>query len=208
MAGVLIALAINAWWSRVQDRETEDKSLREIRASLANDLHDMRENIGYQQRAAASSDALRAHLRSGKPYLDTLDALFGHVLTETFSVRDEAAYETLKQRGMETITNDSLRVAVGRVYGVRYPTVIGGKERVTKYFFERIIPFYDANFQDIEPLRSATPVDYAKLAASTEYRALLDWSVYMHTLLVTAEGALAEDVSTLIALIDAELAGR
>lgn len=130
------------------------------------------------------------------------------MLIETFSVRDEAAYETLKRRGMETITNDSLRVAVGWVYGVQYPIVVGGKERVTRYFFDRIIPYYDAHFQDIEPLQRATPVDYAALLTSTEYRALLDWSVYTHTMIGGAERALGEEVTALVALIDAELAER
>lgn len=58
VVGVLIALAINAWWSRVQDRKVEAQSLREVRAALVNDLDDIRVNVEYHQRAASSSDAL------------------------------------------------------------------------------------------------------------------------------------------------------
>ena len=206
--GVLTAVAINAWWVGMQERDLEMQSLRELHAALTNDLVDIRSNIASHRRADASARLLRAHLRAGGAYADTLDAHFGRVLGATFTIRDEAAYETLKQRGMATITDDSIRTTIGRVYGMEYPRVVGFQGSATDMTLRDVVPFYNANFGDLRLFQTATPVDYPALQASVEYAAILDWLVMMHAGQAGQMEALEAEVVTLIALLDDELRTR
>ena len=206
--GVLTAVALNAWWVGMQERDLETRSLRELRAALTNDLVDIRGNIARHSRGDASARLLQAHLRAGGPYADTLDAHFGRVLGASSTIRDEAAYETLKQRGMETITDDPVRTAVGRVYGMEYPRVISFQRSSTELVLRQVVPFYTANFRDLRLFQTATPVDYPALQASVEYAALLDWLVMMHAGQASQMETLEAEVVTLLALLDDELRAR
>ncbi|WP_412069194.1 hypothetical protein [Rubrivirga sp. IMCC43871] len=208
VAGVLIALALNAWWQGRQDHALETHTLRELRAALLNDLTDVQVNVGFHSRASASAHLLREHVRARGPYADTLDAHLGHILGATFTIRDEAAYETLKQRGMETISNDSVRVAIGRVYGVEYPRVIGFQQTATDFMLTQVFPFFTQRFRDLSLYVSATPVDYPSLLDSTEFAGHLDWAVRINGAQAAMMGTLEAEITALIALLDDELATR
>ena len=206
--GVLTAVALNAWWQGRQDRALETRSLREVRDALARDLPDIRWNAGFHERSRDSARLLREHLRARRPYSDTLDAHFGHVLGSTFSIRDETAYETLKQRGLDTVTDDSLRVAIGHVYGVSYPALILNQAWLGTYVHEQEVPFYGAHFRDLRWGETATPVDYDALLDATEYAAILDWGTGQDAFLADWARDLDAEVTALIARIDAELSRR
>lgn len=208
VAGVLIALALNAWWQGRQDHALETHTLRELRAALVNDLADVQVNVGFHRRAAASAHLLREHVRAQAPYSDTLDAHFGRILGATFTIRDEAAYETLKQRGLETISNDSVRVAIGRVYGMEYPRVIGFQQTATDFMLAQVFPFFTQRFRDLSIYESATPVDYPALLASIEFAGHLDWAVNINGGQSAMMETLEAEIAALIALLDEELADR
>ncbi|WP_412061298.1 hypothetical protein [Rubrivirga sp. IMCC45206] len=205
VVGIVIGFQVTAWGQAQQARRVETESLRALRAALANDLEDVRSNAAYHGRFAASAEMLQRHLAAGGPYADTLDVHFGRVMGVTYSVQDRTAYETLKQRGLETITDGALRAEVGRLYGVRYPTVVEFQDRTSSFVFDNVLPYYTAHFRDLVPTQRATPVDYAALAASTEYAVLVDWAAYLHPILVASLLQLEEDVVGLIALLDREL---
>ncbi len=208
VAGVLIALAINAWWQGRQDHALETRTLRELRDALANDLNDIRFNAGLHERAGASARRLREHLRARQPYAKALDADFGNILVSTYSVRDEIAYETLKQRGLGSITHDALRRAIGHLYGVRYPSIMPFQDQAWDFVNTHQIPFYSTHFKDIRFAESATPLDYDALLDSTEFAALLDWRIGMDVFQAELLRKLDTEVASLIALIDEELAQR
>lgn len=206
--GVLTAVALNAWWVGLQQQELETQSLREIRDALQNDHEDILINIRVHERAARSASLLREHIRAQRPYTDTLDAHFASVLTFTLSVRDEAAYETLKQRGMETISNDSVRAAISNVYGVAYPSAMGPQLFARDFFRGQQIPYYQSHFKDIRYFQSATPNNYDALVRSDEYAAMLDLLRGNHSLVVSRLRRLDEAVTALTALLEQELANR
>ena len=208
VAGVVIGFQVTAWGQARTARDTEARSLREIRDALARDLKDVRFNIGYHEQAGASGRLLREHIRERGAYSDTLDAHFGLVLGATYAFRDETAYETLKQRGLDTVTADSLRTAIGHLYGVSYPSVSGFQDLGQVLFEEQQIPFYNAHFEDVSFSETATPVDYDALLDATEFAALLDWHVKMDAIQTQLMRGLEEEATALIARIDAELARR
>lgn len=204
VAGVLIALAANDWAASRQARTVEAGSLRELRAALTNDLRDIRANQLYHAGAEASARLLREHVRLRGPYSDTLDAHFGLLLAASTSIRDEAAYETMKQRGMDIVTDDSLRISIGHLYGVTYPSVSYYQDFAGRFVEQHQIPFYNANFEDARFGVTATPVNYSALLGSTEFVSILDWLVVNNSVLAgMLEGAEAEVVDLIHRLDEA-----
>ena len=208
VVGVVIGFQVTAWGQTQQERRLEIESLRELQTALRNDLPDIRANLSSHERATSSAALLREHLRARRPYADTLDAHFANVLIFTFSVRDEAAYETLKLRGMETVTNDSLRAAIGHVYGVEYPNAVWSQMWVSDFFREQQVPLYLSFFRDIRFFENATPTEYEALMASPEFAAMLDFLIPNHAITAARLRDLEADVTAVIAHLEEELADR
>ena len=208
VAGILIALALNAWWEDRQAHALETRSLRELRDALSNDLKDIRFNAGHHECAEASARRLREHMAARQPYSKALDVDFGNIIIGTYSVRDETAYDTLKQRGLDTIANTALRTGIGHLYGVSYPKILPFQQRTWDFLNTQVMPFYIARFRYIGFPGPATPVDYESLLDSTEFAAMLDLLAAIHGIHARTMRRTESEVTTLITQIDAELARR
>ena len=208
VAGVLLALAANDWAAGRAARRVEAQSLREVRAALQSDLADIRSVLEGNDQVAAPARELRDHFRARRPYHDSLDARFGAILSTTYSTRDLGAYETLKQRGLDTVTDDSLRAAINHLYGVTYPSGIVFQEWGADFFLQEQVPLYNRLFHDVHWGRSATPTDYDALLGSNEFAAVLDWRVDLERQLAEMMRRTESEVEALIGRIDRVLARR
>ena len=206
VAGVLIALAANDWAAGRQARRVEVESLRALRAALSNDLGDIRGNLHNHTNARDGAALLREHIREGRPYSDTLDVYFAYLFTPSWSLRDLAAYETLKQRGMETITSDSLRAEIGQLYGLTYEAALGAQELAYGLVMDQVAPYMDEHFRDHRLWQRWTPISYDEVASSPRFLSLLDRSNIIHGFLVAQLTRLEERTAALITDLDAEVA--
>ena len=206
VAGVLIAFMANDWAAARQDREIEIESLRELRQALLNDLGGI-EQTGEEghRRVANSVGIIQEHLASGRPYEDSLGAHFAWLGTSSVGTRDLTAYETLKQRGLGTVTNDSLRIAIGRLYGMTYETLVQFQEATHQRASHYVIPYLAPRFRDYAVFENATPVDYAALGASPEFQTILANSAFLHSELATLHEDVAAQIRALVTQIDEEL---
>lgn len=206
IAGVLIALAANDWAGARQARQVEVESLRALSAALTNDLVDIRENVHNHTNAGEGAALLREHIREDGPYSDTLDVHFAYLFTPSWSLRDLAAYETLKQRGMETVTNDSLRASIGYLYGYRYEAALGSQALAYGFVTDQVAPYMDDHFRDYRLLENWTPISYDEVASSPRFLSLLDRSAALHGFVAQQMSYMETRVVALIADLDAEVA--
>jgi hypothetical protein len=116
VAGVLIALAIDNWNQSRQDRRDELLILRQLCSELRTDSADAQFNIGNVENARQSALLIKAHLEQGLPYSDSLDVHFGRLGLLPLHLRNAGAYQTLKSRGLDLISNDTLRTAITHLY--------------------------------------------------------------------------------------------
>lgn len=204
--GILIALALNNWNEARLERQREIASLREIQGALGSDLKDIRFNAAFHRQGQASTEIVLRHLREDLPYADSLDRHFGKLLNATFLVESRTAYETLKARGLELISNESLREAVAQLYDVNYQ-VIEHFERIDERMMDRsYFPFYIEHFDDFELFQTATPGDYAALQQHHAFEQMLTWRADMRERTTPTYARLEETVEELIVAIDDEVA--
>ena len=200
IVGVLIALAANNWSQSQSEMAIEIDSLQELRRALQVDVISTEEDIRIHQQAGLSARLLLDHFKDKYPYSDTLGIHFGNLRAITVWVRDETAYETLQLRGMETVTSDTLRSAIGELYGSKWQAALKIQDALRGFTLQRVYPFFIANFEDLE-----SPVDYETLLRSTQFRYLLASLADYHPSVATLLKDSAGDIYELIDMIDYEL---
>ncbi|MEZ5059197.1 MAG: DUF6090 family protein [Saprospiraceae bacterium] len=114
--GILIALQLNNWNSYNQQRETEVKYLKEIKENLIKDVADIDFNINFNKSKLRSNEIIATYLNGEIEAPDSLDFHFSNLLFATRTLVNMSAYENLKTRGLEIITNDSLRQRITKLY--------------------------------------------------------------------------------------------
>jgi hypothetical protein len=209
IAGILIALWVNDWNAQRHQRRAELGLLREIRASVAADLTTVQEVAEALRVSEQRTSSLRDHLRDRSPYADSLDVLFGSMYGFRLSQVNTAPYEALKARGLDLVSDDSLRMAIIRVYETGAAEIRRADEIVTNVSFDVLRPYYLARFRDIQFLEHATPLDYVAVAQDPYFHNLLDYrlTVLRRGVLSRYGGAIA-DMSHLIEALDHELSRR
>ena len=160
--GILIALNLNNWNQNQNTKAIEIKTLQEIHLGLSDDLKDLQFSLEFYRNCKNSSDILISHFNNKLPYNDTLDSHFGKIgLFAVLGVRT-GPFETLKSRGMETITNDSLRLKIAKLYDFHYKTIIEYQNIHIENYSE-IRKMFLNKFKNLIAFESASPINYERL---------------------------------------------
>jgi len=208
--GILIAVAVNAWWENRQDRRVELEALREMRAGLTIDLGDLREDLHRYRRVDRSTRLLLDRIHRGLPLEPGLDTVFGAQLIYRQHLGNSTAYESLRSRGLGLIADDSLRLAVIDFYGLQNSTIALWNGIDTRLVDQDVRPYFHAHFhlRAASPTvpRAAVPLDPAAIARDPAFEGLL--TTRQETIGATIpnyEHAIAEGVR-LEALLDRRIA--
>jgi hypothetical protein len=122
--GILIALQLNNWNNTRQVKKLEVTYLKEIAKHLMMDSVDVQFNIEFNQVRLRAGEMVLQCLYEHEAYSDTMDQHFGNLHYTTRSVMNFSAYETLKARGLDIISDDSLRMMIAELYSFYYHNVI------------------------------------------------------------------------------------
>ncbi|GAB4236674.1 MAG: hypothetical protein Tsb0034_11410 [Ekhidna sp.] len=156
--GILIAYQLNAWKEERNQRATEKHILKEIKTNLTLDLHDLNMNLRGHQRGSSFIDSLKK-ISKRKEYDPNIPVYLSNSLRDYIFVPQTSAFETLKSKGVEIISNDSLRISILRMYDFNYTLL---KELESNYlasqFHPHLLYIVDAYFQsfnvnDLESIR-------------------------------------------------------
>jgi len=202
--GIIVALNINNWNERKNKNILEIKTLYEIKKGFEDDLIDINANINIQQSAIKSGNVLLTHLRNESPMDDSLKFHFANCGMFTIFIARTAPFETLKTRGLDIISNDSIRIQIAKIHDSNYEAIIAFQNRFNNNL-RNYINFLQSNFSDIDFSQSATPINYNQLLQNNEFINLIDlntqskiFSIYYYRLTKT-------QIIELIKNIDQEL---
>ncbi len=121
VVGILLALGINQWNNLRNERELEVKILTEIRKNLDFDLFEINEDITLMDSISRSCDTVLVVMAgTAKPSERFAYELNKLRVTPHFDP-NMSGYELLVSKGVELVTNDSLRKAISGLYESRYP---------------------------------------------------------------------------------------
>ena len=147
-AGVTIAFLLNTWNENQRDTRTETKILTEIRNGLQLDTGDIRVNINGHQWGIEACWYFRS-LAYGTPVADSLaEKNFTLLLRDFISIQNKSGYESLKSKGLELVSDDSLRLEIIGMYDYYFQVI----EKLEEHYVEN--QFYETYFYVLSDLLS------------------------------------------------------
>jgi hypothetical protein len=121
--GITIAFGLDNWKESKKSREAEIKTLIELRSGLQSDLRDAKIDMDIFNDASKACRVYEQNFESTAVNVDSLKHYSDYLINAATFVSNSSAYETLKSRGLETVTNDSLRLQIAELYDVQYENI-------------------------------------------------------------------------------------
>ena len=172
--GITIAIWFNNWNESKKARIVEVKSLIEIKEAISQDLGDIKENIaGFTYRVKLYLMLLN-HIENELPLSEELKNLFPFLQGITTFLSHIGPYETLKSRGIEIITNDTIRNKVSMYYDLEYERIQTNEKQhhnhYNDYIKTALMKHFDLSKPKIEPL------NYEELIKDKEFKQSIYWA--------------------------------
>ncbi len=141
---VISAFALNNWSENRRDEEASVKILTEISNGLEKDLNDIKINIIGHKSGISACKYWRKTLTHQQVNTDSVSTYYFLLTRDFFSVQNNSGYETLKSKGLELITNDSLRFDIISLYEYDYASLKTMEEEYFEMQFQENY-FHDFN---------------------------------------------------------------
>ncbi len=174
--GILIALQINNWnEARKSEKEALDL-LHGLRANTSAIIQDLQQVSKSERDVLESIDIVIDNLSNTKIYNDSLQYHFIYISYLPEMTWKSGAYETLKSKGLDLISNDSLREKIVDLYETEHQRILVLSGDASRYSEVNFYPLFRKYFRvfvydDVmskEEVR-ALPTDYEALVRSNEY---------------------------------------
>lgn len=121
--GVTIAFLANHWNEQRKERIIEEKTLAEIMVELESDIVDIRNNMNGHKLGLDAVALFERYCQGEKVDYDSLSLYYDRLYSDYISITNTTAYETLRSRGIEIITNDRLRADIVELYDFAYEII-------------------------------------------------------------------------------------
>jgi len=215
VTGILIALAVNNWWQNRLKKVEEVKVLKEIKESLEYDKLDILFNINAYKIANRCIDTILSVMEQDRPFRQSLGKYFAGTLITTRFIAREGSFDVLKSKGIELISNDSIKKAIVAMYDARYQYInelqfgLNLPDNVLSLFcldhFD-IVETYTSTEDSTYLPGSMVPHDFEKLKKNRQYRTLLK-SIHSQNmnLLFYYRKNVSEPIENLISDLEAEI---
>lgn len=173
--GITMAIWFNNWNESQKSRKIEIRSLQEVSNAVSKDLQDIEENIfGFTQRVHLY-DLLMNHMDKDLPLSDELEKKLPFFMGTSIFFSNSGPYETLKSRGMEIITNDSIRLEISLYYDFEYEKIQSSEKEHYEHFQQYIKPLLMKNFEFVN--HRPVPLDYEKLMDDFDFKQTVYWAL-------------------------------
>lgn len=206
--GILIAYQLNNWKEIRATRNAEEKMLLEIKANLQLDLIDLTGNRDAHEDALKFIDTLKIIAKTNV-YSDTIPFLIRFSLRDFVFNAQTSAFETLKAKGIQLISNDSIRIRILRLYDFDYETIEKVEEsyephQFTKHYQYLVLNYFDGfdlhKVDDIKPIYPG-----ASWLLRPDVKNRLDLTKTEHNFALSLYNASISEVKSLVKTIDKEI---
>ncbi len=170
--GILIAIQIKGWNEQVKKDKEELKMLLEINIAIEQDLNDITSNIEWQSKSMLSCNTLLKVFKTNMSYNDSLDIHFGQMSNYSNFLVNLGAYETLKSKGIDLISNDSLRISLLSYYEKDIKLAFAFEE-TNESIYPITVEMYYNKFDSWRFLKSAKPRNFELLKVDEKFKSYL-----------------------------------
>lgn len=184
----------------------EKMILKELRSDLIQNLNDINSNIESLKISKKANEIIIYNMENNIQYHDSLDYHFANLYPYLIFSPNETTFNYLKQSGLNSISNDSIRTSISNLYGVQYGIY---KSYESIYFVEHytnyIKPMFIAEFESFVFYRSFKPRNYNQFIKNQEYKRIMTYTADAILTFIFMQSGLKEDAQKLLSDIDKEL---
>lgn len=204
--GILIALQVSNWNQNYQLRQLENKYLKEIKSSLEFDLNDIEFNIDFNKKRLKSNEIILQLANREIDHSDSLQKHFGNLMFTTRTLPNTSAFENLKSKGLELISNDSLRRELTKLYSFYFFNARDFEiQDDHKYQYQTFIPEVSKVIEIVKVWENGKSIDNDKIFDNVEFKNALTINIGLRNEMIRQYIELKEKVVIAIHHINNEL---
>jgi hypothetical protein len=211
--GIMIAVAINNSNEDKKLDRLEIKYLTEIKNNLSSDLADIDFNINFNASKLRSNQVVLQYLNREVQVIDSLDFHLSNLPFSTRTLVNSSGYENLKSKGLEIISNDSLRIKITTLYEFTIHNAVDFETKDDHPFqYDIFIPavfnvlgLENMKMNDNNPSGSAKLNDSRDKEKDNLLKNAINTNILMRTLMLNTYTSLKQEVTETILQIEAEL---
>ena len=175
--GIYGAFAVESWGENNDRRKVEIEILKGCRTELQADLIEINWNLSELNKSSMSISLLIQALENDLPYHDSLASHFNYMFLPMHFVHSTSTFETLRSKGLDIISNDSIRSQLINLYDSQYEFFIQGETEEldqVHYCMKHLLPtrFESSwNYGSANPTFEGEmiPLDFESLKTDTEF---------------------------------------
>lgn len=114
--GILIALQLNNWKENQKLHQLENQIYTELKSDLIQTKNDILNTISQHKAILKANQQLIYAIHDKKTYSDTIYSLLAKTGNDFKIIPKTSAFENLKNIGLNTLSNDSLRIAITNLF--------------------------------------------------------------------------------------------
>ena len=156
--GILIALQINNWNDTRKNQKYEQEILLLINQNLKNDSLALSLELIKAKKATLLTNRLIEQVASGN-YGDSLNYWMGNIISFERFKSQSSAFEVLKSKGIETISDNELQLALISYYDETLYNIHQSLNDVSDSFKTDWIPIIKQDFSDFKWREYCIPID-------------------------------------------------
>jgi hypothetical protein len=213
--GILGAFALNSWNEKSKIEEDELQILQEIQSNLSLDSIDINENYFAHNMAIQLLDSLEEANENNLSDIEV--ALFLHrSLRDYVYIPQLSAFETLKAKGVDLITNDSLRISILRLYDFYYRAMViienDYKPAILiddfKYIIYNNYDRYDIDFENLSSSIVVPKIADNSWLDQSDVKIRLDYARNQHEFYIRYYDEMIQNLDLTVEAIEEELERR
>ena len=119
--GILIALQINSAYEEKKTAELEIKILKELHVNLSLDLKELQSDVSFMDDINSACLNIKEFMHEIQNPNDSMFKVFSILRVTPHFDPNKSGYQLLQSKGVEIISNDSLRNSISLLYERSYP---------------------------------------------------------------------------------------
>ena len=211
--GILLALHLDNINADKQAREIETEMLREIKSNLAVNIVILERTLSTESEYLHYNEMILDYLDNRKPYDKELDSAFSVYFWTISTNPVTGGYEFLKSKGIDLITNDSLRNMISFIFENEF-SILKNENEVWSNNLQQTIsyPYHVKHFrryfttdENNTEIELAKPFDYESLFDDEEFKSINTEIISNRKWNINSLQNLIVEIEELIDQIDSEL---
>ena len=213
VVGILLALYLDNINADKQAREVEAELLSELKSNLVSNIKILGRTLNTEAEYLAYNEMILEYLDNQKPYHKELDRAFGVYFWTVSTNPVTGGYEFLKSKGIDLITNDSLRNKISFVFENEFSILKNENEVWSNNLQQNIsYPYHVKHFRryystntDSTEIELAKPFDYNSLLEDEEFKSINTEIISNRKWNINSLQNLIREIEGLLVQIDGEL---